>query len=168
MRPITSGFLKLEKPRSTLVRLAYFSSHSGLPQKGNWKMLGISSALRVAVLMQHASSSPWLPSHTASLGSRQTGETTRTPKSRGAQDHWTPPPAPTALTAARFRAIGTSPSAPVPDSRPTSQGGAAHDLALDSDRPPGSSGAWGSSLIASSARGLVLSQFQSLKLQAQH
>ncbi|MHB1894045.1 MAG: hypothetical protein ACYCTZ_11210 [Candidatus Dormibacteria bacterium] len=46
--------MNIEKPRSTLVRLAYVSSHSGVPQNGYWKMLRTSSAFRVAVLMQHA------------------------------------------------------------------------------------------------------------------
>gem|GEM_PF-4505938 len=35
-KPTTSGFLRVLKPRSTLVRLAYFSSQAGVPQIGYW------------------------------------------------------------------------------------------------------------------------------------
>lgn len=62
--------LKLEKPRPTLVRLAYVSSHPGVPQKGNWKTAGICAAQSVADLMQQASWSRWVPEHVASVGSR--------------------------------------------------------------------------------------------------
>ena len=34
--PITSGFLSVLKPRSTLVSLAYFFSQTAVPQIENW------------------------------------------------------------------------------------------------------------------------------------